>query len=307
MRFFLLAALAVLPQQSPSSDVPTRYRDWQWQRSIQPSASAPGDTQCVVLDAKLYADAAPGLRDVRLLQNGREIAYALQESYDERAQHTAYSGDRSLYTTVLKVPLTDAGPLQHGEAVLLQHVPVERMELTLDEDTPAKPNSTAGRVRFRLVATPYSHVALNARQPATGEVIEDDLDAQSPIEQTAIGANLQGSARIDITVKAGPQHFTSASLQMHQRSLCFQPLSSAPLMLLYGNAGALPVRYAYAAHYQPRAETLLASLGPAQPSGSYQPRVNRAFTLTRRQRLGLAVFIAVGGFLVTAVPLLRRR
>ncbi|MGI4852456.1 MAG: hypothetical protein ACRYF4_00245 [Janthinobacterium lividum] len=288
----------------PRPAAPARYKAWQWQRTIQPAAGVPLAEQCVVLDAELYAASAPGLRDVRLLQDGREVAYALQESYDERAVHTAGGVDRAVYMTVLSVPLSADSGLERGTAVLPQHVPVERIELVpgTDEHGAAPATPSHGTVHLRLVATPQS-----ANASAPGEVIEDDLDAARPIERTAIGANLQHEVHVDVLVNAGAEHFSHARLQMHERSLCYQPLSSAPLLLLYGNADALPVRSAYAAHYRPTAEALLASPGPAQRNVNYQSRVSTTFTLTRLQRLGLAVFVAAAGFLLTAVPLLRRR
>lgn len=304
MRFLLLTALSALPIMGSGGGVPDRYRAWQWERTIQPVPSAPADEQCVVLDADLYAASAPGLRDVRLLQDGREIAYALQESYDERVVHGAGNGDRSVYTTVLRIPLLDKGGLERGTAVLPRHVPVERIELIsgVDERAASVPSGVSrGTVRLRLVATPITKLA------GAGEVIEDDLEAASPVERTAIGANLQDGARVDVVIHPGTNHFLTALLQMHQRSVCYQPLSSAPLLLLYGNADAPLVRYTYAARYQPRAEALLASLGSARPNASYQPEVITTFTLTRRQRFILATFIAVSAFLLTAMPLLRRR
>ena len=297
MRILLLAALSALPVPVSIPHAPPRYRAWQWERTVQPAPSAPADEQCVVLDADLYAASAPGLRDVRLLQDGQEIAYALQESYDERALHTEGDGDRSVYTTVLTVPLSGEGRWEQGAAVLPQHVPVERIDL-IENAAPALPS---GAIHMRLVVTP------NAAAPVVGEVIEVDLAAASPVERTAIGANLQRSARVDLGIDPGEGHYSKALLQMRQRSLCYQPLSAAPLLLLYGNADAPPVRYAYAAHYQPRAQALLASFGPAQRNEDYHPKAQKPFTLTRNQRSSLAVFVAAAGFLLMAVPLLRRR
>ncbi len=327
MRSLILPTLAVLLLPDPGTEATVRYKAWQWQRVIEPASGAPANEQCAVLDADLYTAAAPGLRDVRLVQDGREIAYALAESYDEPALHAGPAGsnqtDRSLYTTVLRIPLMNVTPpkpagtpsetIEQGAAVLLQRVPVERVEFTADavKNTPlplsrSRPLAT---IFFRLLATPNLHgIARTAQQqPTAGELIEDRLDADHPVERTAIGANLQGSARVLVTVQPGSRHYSGVLLEMHQRSICYQPLTSAPLMLFYGNGDARPKHYEYSSHYRPTSTPLLAHLGPAQRNPNYRSEPARAFVPTRLQRLSTAVCVAVAGFLLTAVLLLRSR
>ncbi|MGI4755870.1 MAG: hypothetical protein ACRYGF_03365 [Janthinobacterium lividum] len=326
MRLLLIPALSTVLLPSFGAPAPTRYRAWQWQRSIQPAEHAPADEQCVLLDAEVYAAASPGLRDVRLLQDGHEIAYALQESYDKPALHAGPDGkqllDRSVYTTVLQIPLKEvrsegsplldgSGLTAYGEAMLPGHVPVERIALVPDQAMLARPiegQTSPTVVHLYLSATPTARLGSSALQPIAAEVIEDNLDADQPVEQTAIGANLQSSARVAVTVQRGSRQYSNVLLQMHQRSICYQPLSSAPLLLLYGNEDARPVRYDYSAHYRPTSAPLFGLLGRAELNPGYHAKAATAseWRITRLQRLLLAVGVALVGFLLTAVPLLRK-
>ena len=274
---------------------------WQWQRTVRPAAVSPAAEQCVLVDADLYTKAAPGLRDLRLLQDGRELAYALQESYDAGALDShapaRMLADRSLYTTVLRIPLNAAPTTQSGAALLFRHVPVERMELV--------PSGGSGQVHFRLLASPTEDRAhAGQRAPAEPEVIDDELSAASPVEITALGANLQNDASVAIAVDGGAR-FSEVLLQMHQRSICYQPLSRSPLVLLFGNPDARPVHYSYATNFHPVAKPLLAIMGPTEPNPAYR-RTTPQHLFTRQSRLMIALVVGMAAFLLTALPLLRR-
>lgn len=283
---------------------------WRWQRTI--TLAHPAQEQCVVLDAEVYARSAPGLRDVRLLQEGREVAYALEESSDEHYSPAGGAPDRSLFTTVLQVPLHRAaagsGQSFHvvGSGVLPARVPVERILFvpSLQEATQRSKSFIAGQSQhFRLVATTTTDPLRPAA--AASEEIEGEVAAAQPSDLTAIGANLQDSATIDVAVDADSETYASVSLQMRQRSLCFQPRSEAPLLLVLGNDAARPVRYDYALHYKPVAVPLLGALGPVERNPTYRaaPRA-QAFHVSRTQRLVLASAAVIAAVLLLTLPLI---
>ncbi len=277
------------------------FAAWQWQRVIRPAPDSPVTEQCVVLDADLYASATPGLRDVRLLQDGRLLAYALQESYDSGALDTHSPArileDRSVYTTVLRVQLTPGAANQTGEALLRQHVPVERIELV--------PVGDAAEVQFRISAKPHSGEQSRTRAaPLDPELVNGSVSAGSPVIMTALGANLQSDADVAITL-SGKARFTAALLQMHQRAVCYQPLSRSEIVLLFGNPDAPPVHYEYATHFHPLAKPLLASMSQAEPNPAFRGRADRR-RLTLRAKLFAAFAITGAAFLLTVLPLLRK-
>ena len=132
---FALAALLIAPAAEPAA--PT-HQAWKWERAIAPNAASPAAEQCAVLDTDLFAGAAPGLRDLRLVQDGHELAYAIDESVDE---HANSENDRSIYDTVATTAFTGTEapgsvfpkPSPTGDriatAFLPARVPVERLRL----------------------------------------------------------------------------------------------------------------------------------------------------------------------------------
>lgn len=293
-------------------------RAWRWQRPVTLAAAAPAAEQCIALDGDLYFHSAPGLRDVRLVQAGREVPYALEESYDDRAlsnQPAPAGGDRAAYTTVLRIPLAltqhdaSAAPalrVWEGVGELQRHVPVERIVLEqLDDghDAEALHATAAASMQLRLIATPGP-----AGSTAEGEVIEGAVDSTRPYLMTAIGANLQRSAQVEVRVLAQGARPTEVLLQMRQRSLCFQPISSEPLMLVFGNDAARPPNYTYALRYRPTATPLLSGLGVLQQNPSYRPAEVRGNLLALgRKQLALAIAVAAAAFVLTVSLLLRVR
>ena len=293
-------AVAAVSQVEP----PHVYSGWQYERTVTLAAKAPEAEQCVVLDVATFAQAAPGLRDLRLLQDGREIAYALDESHDEAFDRASSiragggePGDRALYETSLIIPALPSnwpGPQPfnlnaqdhasgwfYGEGELPAHVPVERIGIL------PRPVTTA-------------YLALAAWQQGdlrNREELDTVLTPQRPSADFTIGANLQVPAGINIGVHGAMPFVQAFVLEMRRRELCFQPLSASPLLLLAGNENARPVHFDYAAHFHPSATPLLATLGPVRPNPAYQvARDHWTPRLTRLQRLlvlcacGIALF-----------------
>ncbi len=254
----------------------------------------------MVLDGELYAHAAPGLRDLRLLQGGLEVPYALEESFDESALSNP-AGDRALYTTVLQIPLhasrlglRDLGetstPTNRGEAVLAAHVPAERIQLVPGPNGLSDAQRTP--VKLSLSATPLTRGAEPSSLAPDSEVIDDVLPAASPVRLTAIGANLQNDARVSVAVSS--EQFAVVLLQMRQRLLCFRPSPGLPLRMVFGNEHAKPVRYDSMLYYHPLAAPVLAHLGPVEPNPAYRsPAVHAPWWIGRRAvLLACALFLA---------------
>ncbi len=99
----IAVALAATASVLPQSPVVTS----RWERVLLPLPATPTAEQCAVVDADLYAHAAPGLRDVRLMQDGRELPYAIDVSFDTRVGEAAPppADDRAQYEVVQTIPL----------------------------------------------------------------------------------------------------------------------------------------------------------------------------------------------------------
>ncbi len=309
----MVAALGAFAQVVP----PHVYSAWKQERVITLAAKAPGAEQCAVLDAATFAQAAPGLRDLRLLQDGREIPYALDESHDEafdrassaRASGAGELGDRALYETSLIIPahplnwagaagVTSSTSPDHppgafgGKGELPAHVPVERIRLI--------PAATADE---RLGLAAWQQTDLKNR-----EELKTLLTRQRPAADFAIGANLQIAAGISMSVNGSMPLVEAFVLEMRRRELCFQPLSSSPPQLLLGNEKARPVHYDYAAHFHPRATPVLATLGPVIPSPMFQVHEPRRFTPPAFKQVMFAVYgCCLACILWIAFITLRRR
>lgn len=296
--FLPIAALLFVP--APPSGPLAQSR---WQRVLTPSLPLRQAEQCVVVDAALYAHAAPGLRDVRLLQDGREIPYATDVSFDDRTGEAGAPppDDRAQYEPVRVLSLAPA-PRGDGEAaetghyftedLISAHVPVERVRLTPAPSSVVQLSLRAA-ARMNLAEAEELHTALGPARAA------------APF---TVGANLQDEADISVSVRQGhdvppPQ---SVVLEMRRREICYQPISASPIRLLLGNAGADPPHYDYALHFQPKASPLLATMGPMQPNPDYVAPVQPVrFRMTTGLRLTIAAIVAIGAFFATAVPLLR--
>ncbi len=319
MKSFLLMAAAlgtavyVAPTAVCQMPPPRAYSDWQYERTITLAARAHVVEQCAVLDAVTFAYAAPGLRDLRLLQDGREIPYALDESHDEAFDRAApfrarglegSMGDRALYETSLVIPAfpgqwaAAVGPNAtdhpagwfYGNGELPARVPVERVRLI---------PGTAAKEMLGLYA--WQQTNRKDREEMKTEVTPD-----RPAANFTIGANLQVPAGINIGVNGTMPLVHAFVLEMRRRELCFQPLSSSPLELLLGNESARPVHYDYAAHFHPSATPVLATLGPIVPNVLYRPAApqrSTRFAIKRVKHFGYAC----GLVLALWIGMFRRR
>lgn len=285
------------PDVSPSSAA-------RWQRMLVPPAKDTTAEQCVLVDADLYAHAAPGLRDLRLLQDGQELPYAMDVSFDTRVGEAAPPpvDDRARYEVVQTIPLQPDGDRSKAprgsyfnEALLSAHVPIERVRLEPAPSAPATIELYAA-ARMNLGQTEEMHATLTADKP------------NAPF---TIGANLQEEADILVRVHQTGAAPKAVVLEMRRRELCYQPRSASPIQMLLGNADAHPARYDYALHFQPSMSPLMASMGPLLPNPQYQPSKSSKprITASAGLRLGVTAAILLGSLAAIGFALfeLRRR
>jgi hypothetical protein len=276
-----------------------------WQRVLTLPAATPTVEQCVVLDADVFAHAAAGLRDMRLLQGGRELPYAVDESHDDRETGTGVPlpDDRSIYDTVSLSPLANAGEHatesgRRATFVLPARVPVERITLHGDVNVPMK---------VHVRATP--HPAASGSTPSTeAEIVALEAASGHPSLPVTLGANLQDTAVVTVDVVPAPPSVNAVALEMRRREVCYQPITTAPVHMIFGDPEAEPVHYDYAAHYKPTATPVLAVMGPRETNPAYQPPiVAQAFVFTTKQKLGMAMGLCIGMLAVTLGSLFKMR
>lgn len=288
----ILAALALAAPATPQTSGTAR-----WQRILTPPQSNPTAEQCVVVDADLYAHAAPGLRDVRLIQDNMELPYAMDVSFDTRVGESAPppADDRAEYEAVMVVPLVQqpsgAGAAVESdtwfnEALLSAHVPIERIRLD-----PA-PKSTA-------IVELHAAARMNLRD---SEDMRATLTASAPSAPFTIGANLQEAADILVRVHESGSIPRAVILEMRRREICYRPRTASPIHLLLGDSAALPARYDYALHFQPSATPLLATMGPmsTNPNFHEQPAATPTFHISVGIRITVTLVIVLGSLAAVA-------
>lgn len=264
-----------------------------------------------MLDADLFARSAPGLRDVRLVQDGRELAYAIDISQDEPGAAGAGGStvDRALYEVALVLrayPSEWAGVAGNGQqwsrpdhppgwfygmGSLPAHVPVERIRLD---------SAVAGTEFLRVSAA-------EANRLRDAETLDTTLTPEHPAAAFTVGANLQQDADIRLNVNGDMKTIGSFVLEMRRREICYQPLTGSPVSLLFGNVSASPVHYAYGMHYQPKATPLLSSMGPIHANSAFHQASTPRAAWSERVRLMVAIAGCALALLLTVGSLMRRR
>lgn len=276
-----------------------------WQRAVVPPAN-PLAEACVVLDAETFRIAAPALRDLRLYQDGAELPFVIEQSFDERALASGVTppDDRSLYepSAILNLkPRPVAGvageglprnsrthlPLRPGEVdlgggfysigLLYAHVPVERIRVL-----PAPLQLEKLFVYARESTGP---------QPGPSESMEATIGPDRPALPFTLGANLQNAAEVTVVVDGVAVQPRQAVLEMRRRSLCYQPRSASPLTLYLGGGNAMPAEsYAFARSFQSTRDRPYGRLGPVLPNPLYRPVAPRRSAVSHGTTVVLALF-----------------
>ncbi len=208
-----------------------------WQRLVHvPKGSG---VVCAVLDAEVFAKAEPALRDLRLVQDGEEVPYAVEESYDEESLRSGVTRpeDRSLYEVAAEGGV--------GAALRLPaKVPVERVAVEGGE----------GAVDVEAMA-----------MPSLRESVRGDL--KNGVFPVTLGVNLQKDAEVRVWAREGKR----VRLEMRRRSLCFTPLVGKADPVLYFGAEGLPaVQYGYARGFALPTAVKVARMGDVAANPGYR-------------------------------------
>lgn len=307
-----ILALFLTPPGLPSGG-------FHWQRTVTPPPAAPTAQACILLDAATFANAAPALRDLRLFQDGLELPYAIEESYDSRALDSGITpaDDRSLYEPSVVAALQPR-PFAHapGDGNSRTHPPLQPGEVDTDggfyNNTELPPHVPVERLRFEPAITTRTDVAVRAVEIGTGkpappaETITGSVDAQHPTLPLTLGANLQHGAQLSIIVEHGDQVLHRAIFEMRRRSLCYQPDSAAPLTLyLGGGPGMAAKSYSYASNFSTALDRPYATLGPLVPNPDDAADTTKPANL-QRKRLLWAASLAAAFFVFSATRMLRK-
>jgi hypothetical protein len=301
---YTLAVLLLAP--AAQSGVAT-HEAWKWERDIAPNAASPAAEQCAVLDAALFAASAPGLRDVRLMQDGHELAYAIDESVDE---HATSESDRSIYETVATTAFTGTEGRTNdlpvtadriATALIPARVPVERLRLIVD-DAAHRADLVPHAMQVTVTARPQApdHV------PREPEVVALQAAPEHLSLPVTLGANLQDSAGVTVHVEPAPASLTRVALEMRRREICYQPLSQSPITLLFGNAKARPVHYEFGRSFKPKATPLLSTMGSIHANPAFHEALATHRGLSLPTKLILAMLACAFALVLTLRPLLRR-
>ena len=285
----LIFALLLTPPGTPAGG-------FHWQRIITPPPGAGTQQACVVLDAATFAKAAPALR----FQDGTELPYVIEESYDERALNSGVTpdDDRSEYEGVSVVALSRvpvgavAGALPlgatglQGTAHVMAHVPIERLRL---QSTPT------WQTPLRLTAEMSAKVA-NADAGSSGqEVVQALLPSGRATWAITLGANLQSAADVQVNIAVAPPTPQRVILEMRRRSLCYQPRSTSPLVLYLGGGQGIAAKvYGLSDGFSTDQQHPYATMGPLEPN----PGLQHA-TLHPISRLLIAIAVLGGTLLLT--------
>lgn len=243
MRITLAIAAAFLLQLTGSDTSQFRFV-----RSVAVRGTSASQTACAVLPPEIFHDAAPALRDVRLFQNGQEVPYEQEVSYDQRSLATGVTADddRSLYEPVVSATLKPQPEQAIATVHLPARVPVERLSL----------------------AAPVQHdtnIHIAARIDDNSGMVERVTATLHPGQRSlpvTLGANLQHDA--DVVVSAPHLEQPDAvTLEMRRRWICFDAKdASAQRMLMYGNESLPAANYVAATLPKPSPMHTEAVLGP---------------------------------------------
>jgi hypothetical protein len=180
---------------------------------------------------------------------------------------------------------------------LPQRIPVERVTFVLPPDF----NSNFSRdvtVNDHAAGTPAS-----SGETISGSILRVQMtQAGREIRQqrlsmpATLGSNLQSAAEVEVIVDNGddrPLPIKSVRLEMRERKLCFDAVSTAPLTLFYGDLTLSAPQYDYARTLSLNGKIQAARVGVEQQNPIYTPRPDTRAATERHPELVWIVFLAV--------------
>ncbi len=302
------ALIAFIAFALPSSPDPTA--SFHYQRLVTPPTGAPAGPACVVLDATVFSHAEPGLRDLRLFQDGAELPFAIEESFDKRAlEHDRTPpDDRSLYEVASREPAWDRAPLPAGISGLdnpLQN----HAQAAYSNDFRLPPRVPVERIRLDPAPGTAEHISIIASPVglSSQERIAGTLSPEQPTLPVTLGANLQTEAKVLVTINGASRPIRAVLLEMRRRSLCYQPRTASAPVLLLGNPALSAPQYDYARRFSTETPLPLATLGPLTANPAFRAPERSSVLRSRHAQWQIAVLVSGSLFLLSATHLLNQK
>jgi hypothetical protein len=223
---------------------------------------------------------------------------------------------QTLYTPIVMTSSNIGVP----SAVTFQmqaHVPVERVTFVL---APTFTKEFLRRVEITAKASGKDEKEPNSAEQITGEIwriTRSGTGGGPAIEQeklsvdAEIASNLHEHGTVTVTVENGndaPLPIQSETLEMRQRTLCFDAAAGASYTLRYGDAALSAPVYDYARLYQPKSNAIVAKLGPELANADYHPRPDdRPFTERHPELMWVALILVVAVLGGTAMHSVKKK
>jgi Protein of unknown function (DUF3999) len=214
---------------------------------------------------------------------------------------------QTLYTTAIETnTIAQRGHRTIATFVLPERIPIERVSFTVAPDF--KSNfSRDVRISDRPAGTPpaagenIAGTILRVRLTQAGrEIHEQQLSVPA-----TIGSNLQSAAIVEVAVENGNDAalpITAVRLEMRERKLCFDALTTNPLTLYYGDPTLTAPQYDYARLFSAAGSMRTAAISSEQKNPVYRPRPDtRPITERHPELLWIALLAVICSLGVVAV------
>jgi hypothetical protein len=217
---------------------------------------------------------------------------------------------QTLYTPVaMTSTVVQKGKKSEATFQIPAHVPVERVEFALASaftkefsrgvEVSAKTVKKDETNTTELIAGEIWRITRNGEHGGTA-IHQEKLSSDAEI-----ASNLHDPVNVTVDVENGddvPLPIQTVTLEMRQRTLCFDAAAGASYMLRYGDAALSAPVYDYARLYQPQVNAIAAQLGPELANADYHPRPDeRPFTERHPELMWVALILVVAALGGTAL------
>ena len=211
---------------------------------------------------------------------------------------------QTLYTPVAVMSsVTQQGKQSVITFQIPAHVPVERVAFGL---APAFTKEFSRGIEITAQVTKKDQTEPNTKELIAGDIwrITRNGAGSGPAihqEKLSVDAEIASNLRAPVTLTVAVQNgddvslpIQSVTLEMRQRTLCFDAVAGASYLLRYGDAALRAPLYDYARLYQPQTKVIAAQLGPELPNADYHPRPDeRPFTERHPELMWVALILVV--------------
>ncbi len=263
------------------------------------------ETDLPYLHIELSVSPAPGTRD---LNPTPQMVRGVTVPPSRDAQ--------SLYTTALQTTrLAQRGHQTIAVFSLPERIPIDRISF----DLPASYKANFSR-DVHITGHPVANLAANVS--ATSETLAGtifrvhlqqvgrDIRQQQLSVPATLGANMQSAALVEVSIDNGndaPLPLTAIRLEARQRKLCFDPPTTSPITLFYGDSTLSVPKYDYARLFSLSENAHTAQLGPEQLNPAYSVRPDdRPYTERHPHLLWIALLGVICVLALVAIRSSRR-